>query len=280
MVPQFIPFMRETLIVVGLFFLAVALRSARRTSLRKVGALTFLIATFWLGFFLSGSKLGGSIAVSCWFFLPWFELLTHIRRLRLPLNNRLQHRSVPNPAFFPNALEATAAMEAEGFEHVSDCGWKWAGMQQFFRFYWHPEERAISAICLCEQSDVAFAFISVTSQDSQGRTWRTTNFPFSLTLQCSPHIRWNYVPCERNCFHHILRNHREFLGRNKVNAELLRVPDPEDVEDSLEREMRHQVEFNLASGIIRLTGDGHFQYSKRGLIFLWGQFVKDMVRLC
>ncbi len=280
MVPQFIPFMRETLIVVGLFFLAVALRSARRTGLRKLGALTFLIATFWLGYFLSGSKIGGALAVSCWFFLPWFELLTHIRRLRLPLNNRLQHRGVPDPAFFPNALEATAAMEAEGFEHVSDCGWKWAGMQQFFRFYWHPEERAISAICLCEQSDVAFAFISVTSQDSAGRTWRTTNFPFSLTLQCSPHIRWNYVPCERNCFHHILRNHREFLAHNDVSAELLCMPDPEDVEDSLEREMRHQVEFNLASGIIRLTGDGHFQYSKRGLIFLWGQFVKDMVRLC
>ena len=272
--------MRETLIVVGLFFLAVALRSARWAFLRKFGALMFLIATFWLGYFLSGSKIGGMIAVACWFFLPWFELLTHIRRLRLPLNNRLQHRRVPNPAFFPNALEASAAMEAEGFEHVSDCGWKWAGMQQFFRFYWHPEERAISAICLCEQSDVAFAFISVTSQDSEGRTWRTTNFPFSLTLQCSPQIRWNYVPCEQNCFHRILRNHREFLERNNVSAELLRVPDPEDVEDSLEREMHHQVEYNLASGIIRLTGDGHFRYSKRGLFFLWGQFVKDMVRLC
>ncbi|MEI7954571.1 MAG: hypothetical protein WCJ66_05330 [Verrucomicrobiota bacterium] len=272
--------MRESLIVIGLFFLAVALRSARRTFLRKLGALMFLLATFWLGYFLSGSNVGGSVAVSCWFLLPWFELLTHIRCLRLPLNNRLQHRRIPNPAFFPNAPEASDAMEAEGFEHVSDCGWKWAGMQQFFRFYWHPEERAISSICLCEQCEVAFAFISVTSQDSHGRTWRTTNFPFSLTLQCSPHIRWNYVPCEQNCFKSILRDHQQFLARNKVSADLLRMPDPEDIEDALEREMQSQVEFNLASGIIRLTGDGHFQYSKRGLFFLWGQFLKDMVRLC
>jgi hypothetical protein len=44
--------------------------------------------------------------------------------------------------------------------------------------------------------------------------------------------------------------------------------------------MRSQVEENLASGIIRLTGDGYFQYSKRGLFFLWGQFLKDMARLC
>jgi hypothetical protein len=272
--------MRETLIVAGLFVLAVALRSAHRAYLRKWGALTFLIATFWLGFFLTGSKIGGICAVSFWFFLPWFELLTHIRCLRLPLNNRLQHSRIPDPAFFPNALEAAAAMEEAGFEHVSNCGWKWAGMQQFFRFYWHPEERAVAAICLCEQNDVAFAFISVTSHDSRGHTWRTTNFPFSLTLQCVPEIRWNYVPCERNCFHQILRNHNEFLDDNHITTDVLRIPDPDDIEDSLEREMRQQVECNLASGIIRLVGNDHFQYSKRGLIFLWGQFVKDMVRLC
>jgi len=272
--------MQETLIVIGLFFLAVALRSSRTAVLRKGGALMFLIASYWLGYYLTDSRLGGGAGVLFWLFLPWIELLTHIRRLRLPLNNRLNHRSVPNPAYFPNASKAAVAMEEAGFEHVSDCGWKWVGMQQFFRFYWHPEERAVAAICLCEQSEVAFAFIYVTSHDSEGRTWRTTNFPFSLTLQCSPKIHWNYVPCERNCFHLILRNHREFLAQNEITTEMLRVPDPEDVEDSLEREMRSQVEYNLASGIIQLTGDGHFQYSKRGLFFLWGQFLKDMARLC
>jgi hypothetical protein len=126
---------------------------------------------------------------------------------------------------------------------------------------------------------VAFAFISVTSQDLAGITWRTTNFPFSPTLQYSPDIRWNHVPCELNCFHYVLRRHREFLSQNRVADDSLRMPDPEDVEDSLEREMKRQVEFNLKSGIIRLTGDGHFRYSKRGLVFLWGQFIKDMVRL-
>jgi len=44
--------------------------------------------------------------------------------------------------------------------------------------------------------------------------------------------------------------------------------------------MRKQVEHNLSTGIIRLTGDGNFKYSKRGLLFLWMQFVKDMIRLC
>jgi hypothetical protein len=44
--------------------------------------------------------------------------------------------------------------------------------------------------------------------------------------------------------------------------------------------MRRQLEHNLSTGIIRLTGDGHFQYSNRGLLFLWMQFIKDMVRFC
>ena len=58
------------------------------------------------------------------------------------------------------------------------------------------------------------------------------------------------------------------------------MPDPENIEKNIETEMRDQVDHNLRSGIIRLTEDGHFQYSKRGLIFLWGQFIKDMIRLC
>ncbi len=272
--------MRETLIVIGLLVLAVAFRTAKTQLIRKVGALTFLVASFFLFYFVSGSILIGLVGAAIWFLLPWIELLTRIRRMRLPLNNRLRHREVPNPSFFPNASEAASAMEEAGFEHVSDCGWEWAGMQQFFRIFWHPEERAVAAVCLCEQSDVAFAFVSITSQDAAGNIWRTTNFPFAPTLRCPPHVKWNHVPCERSCFHEILADHRGYLARVKVPPDRLRIPDPEEIEDSIEKEMRQQVDHNLASGIIRLTGDGHFRYSKRGLLFLWGQFVKDMVRLC
>jgi hypothetical protein len=271
--------MRETLTVIGLLTLAVALRSARTNCLRKLGAITLLAASFCLFYFLTGHLWGGLIGVVIWFFLPWIELLTRIRAMRLPLENRLTHREIPNPSFFPNAIEA-AAMEEAGFEHVSDCGWEWAGMQQFFRIFWHPEEKAVAAVCLCEQSDVAFAFISITSQDCDGRIWRTTNFPFAPTLQCPPNVRWNNVPCEKSCFHQILSDHHGYLSRVSIPAEKLRMPDPEEIEDSIEQEMRKQVDHNLAAGIIRLTGDGRFEYSVRGLFFLWGQFIKDMIRLC
>ena len=272
--------MREFLTVIGLLVLAVALRSSRVNVLRKLGAFTLLAASFSLFYFVTGKLVGGLVGAALWFFLPWIELLTRIRRMRLPLNNRLRHREIPNPSFFPNATEAAAAMEEAGFEHVSDCGWEWAGMKQFFRLFWHPEERAIAAVCLCEQCNVAFAFISITSHDAEGKIWRTTNFPFAPTLQCPPNVSWNHVPCERSCFHQILRDHNSYLRRVNVSCDDLRMPDPEEIEDGVETEMRKQVEHNLAAGIIQLTGDGHFQYSKRGLFFLWGQFIKDMIRLC
>ncbi|MFD0893112.1 hypothetical protein KBB96_16960 [Luteolibacter ambystomatis] len=272
--------MCKPLIVLGLVVLALGLRSSRTGWLRKLGAVTFLGASFCLAWFLTGRLWAGFLGVAAWFFLPWIELLTRIRRLRLPLNNRLRHRPLPDPAFFPNAVEATHAMEEAGFEHVTDCGWDWAGMQQFFRLFWHPEEMAVAAVCLCEQSEVAFAFISVTSYDENGRTWRTTNYPFSPTLKCTPGVRWNHVPCERACFHRILRDHKCFLSRAGVGHDDLRMPDPDELEGKIEGEMQAQVKHNLDAGIIRLTEDGHFQYSRRGLLFLWGQFVKDMLRLC
>lgn len=260
--------------------MAMALRSARKNLARKLGAVVFLFATFFFFYFISGNVFAGIAGASLWFFLPWIELLTHVRRLRMPLNNRLRHRDPPNPSFFPNAIEAAAGMEEAGFEHVSDCGWQWSGMQQHFRLFWHPEERAVASVCLCEQDDVAFAFISITSEDASGKIWRTTNFPFAPTLRCSPGLRWNHVPCEKSCFHQILKDHQEYLGKVNVKTSDLLVPDPEILEESIETEMSRQVDYNLKSGIICLTGDGHFQYSKRGLLFLWCQFIKDMIRLC
>jgi hypothetical protein len=272
--------MRETLMIIGLVVLSFGLRSSRTKGIRKLGALTFLAASFYLFYVLTGSIVGGLFGVAIWFFLPWIELLTRIRQMRHPLNNRLSNRKIPDSVHFPNATEAADAMEEAGFEHVSDCGWEWAGMQQYFRFFWHPEERAVASVCLCEQDNVAFAYILVSSQSEDGRIWRTTNFPFTQSLQSPPHVHWNYVPCERDCFHGILADHRRYLGRVGVAIDSLLIPDPEKIEDTIEQEMRKQVDHNLAVGLIRLEEGRCFRYSVRGLVFLWWQFVKDAVRLC
>ena len=135
--------MRSCLIVIGLFVLAIGLRSSRKAVVRKLGALVFLGASFMAFYYLSGFWWLGVVGVAMWFFLPWVELLTRIRRMRLPMDNRLKQKELPDPSFFPNAVEAAGAMEEAGFEHVDDCGWDWGGMKQFFRLFWHPEERAV-----------------------------------------------------------------------------------------------------------------------------------------
>lgn len=272
--------MREVLFVFGLVVLAAALRCCRHFAARKLGAFTFLVASFFALYFIFDSLVAGVIGAAAWFFLPWIELLTRIRRLRLPVENRLRYRNPPEDSFFPNAAEAVDAMEEEGFENAANSGWEWAGMRQYFRIFWNPEKKAVATVCLCEQEEVAFAFISISSKDARGRIFRTTNFPFSPTLKCGPEIVWNHVPCERNCFHQILQDHHHFLGKRRVLEDDLRIPDPDEVEDEIESEMKRQIDHNLTKGIIRLTGDGHFRYSFKGLVFLWRQFIKDMVRLC
>lgn len=272
--------MRETLFIVGLLMLAVALRASRKNLGRKAGSLILLGTTYLLFFFISQSHAVGFLGTCLWLFIPWIGLLTQTRKQRMPLNNRLRHRDLPNPAFFPNAIEAAAAMEDAGFDHVTDCSWRWAGMCQHFRLFWHPEERAVAAVCLCEQDNVAFAFISVSSTDTSGNTWRTTNFPFSPSLRPLANLRWNHVPCEINCFHHILQRHGKFLSENKIQSSDLLMPDPDLLEDNIDQEMRDQVAYNLKEGIISMTPDGHFEYSTRGLLFLWAQSIKDMIRLC
>ena len=272
--------MSKFLVIVGLVVLAVGLRFSRSAVPRKLGALVFLAACYVAFYFITDCWWCGIFGVLPWFFLPWIEILTRIKRMRLPMENRLRHRRVPDPEFFPNAAEAAIGMEEEGFEHADDCGWEWSGMQQYFQIFWHPEERAEATICLCEQNDVAFAFISVTSRDASGRIFRTTNFPFSPTLRCPPHMKWNHVPCERNAFHQILEDHRQFLTKMRLKTDDLRIPDPDEIEHEIEAEMKEQIQHNLEAGIIRPADDTHFEYSVRGFFFLWGQFVKDMVRLC
>lgn len=275
-------FMQKTLLVVGLAVMAIGLRSSRSPMIRKVGALLFLVTSFLAAAFIAHCWWAGVLGLVPWLMLPWVELLTRIRRLRLPGDNRLRHRETPDPSFFPHAAEAAVDLEEFGFEHVGDCDWEWSGMQQYLQIYWHPEEMAEATICLCEQGDVAFSFLSMTSRDRSGRILRTTNFPFSPTLKCPPHLLWNHVPCERNSVDLILGDHRRFLEKCRASAETLMVPDPEQIEEAIEAEMKCQIRHNLEAGIIRPSQDevGTFEYSTRGLFFLWRQFVKDMVRLC
>src|SRR5438045_4178657 len=77
-------------LTLGVAVLSVALRSYQAALAQKVGAVGILASTFLAVYFVSGSWLGGLAAALAWFFLPWLEILTRIRALRLPKEKALQ----------------------------------------------------------------------------------------------------------------------------------------------------------------------------------------------
>jgi hypothetical protein len=123
--------------------------------------------------------------------LPWLEILTRIRKLTLPPEKDLRHKSPPNAEIFPALHDLTEEMEGESFEHVEDAGWDWDDYNQFFRLFYKPVDRTQAAICLIDQHDVAFFYMSISSRAKDGRIWTTWNYPFSYSLQLVPQWRVN-----------------------------------------------------------------------------------------
>ena len=273
--------MHSFLIVIGAILIGAALRSCRTRIFRKLGALTYLAASGLAFYYLSDSLIIAAFGVLIWFFIPLLELFTRVRHLRLPLNNKLHQCYPPNEDQFPNADASIAALDEEGFEYIGHAGWEWAGASQCYQFFWHPEERCVAAVCFCKQSKITFSFVTITSRDAQGQLWRTTNYPFSQPLKESPNVWQNHLPCSCAPIVSMLASHHYFISLHGAMLEDLIIPDPDQVEQEVENDMRRQIEHNINQGIIKLAEDNdqHFKYSFRGLMFLWKQLIKDMIRL-
>lgn len=271
--------MFEIFIVLGVAVLSFALRSFSNRAFRKIGALGILVATFLAFYFPTGSIAAGVGGLLLWFLLPWLELLTRIRRLRLPVEKTLEHQSPPGASRFPAFAEMTDEVEEEGFEYVADTGWDWDGMNQFYRLFYDPESREQAAICLTEQEGISWAFVTLTSWHRDGTTFRTTNVPFSNPMKSAPDVRVRQVPSAGG-FVDLLREHRSWLERRGVSREDLVEEVPDDLPRLIEKETGRQIRHNLESGLIRLAEKaGTFRYSWRGLFYLYFQLVKDMVRM-
>jgi len=272
-----VPF-QPILALAGAAVLAVALRTFTHPILRKMGAVLILAVSYCSGLLLLKSHLGGVAAVVAWFLFPWFELLTRIRRLRLPIHKELAHVTPPSPMRFPELASLTEEIEAQGFEYVDDTGWVWEGMNQFYRLFYHEGRRAEAAICLAEQNELGLSYLSITSRDAQGTIWRTWNYPFSETMAMAPQVQLNPVPSAMT-FLELLEAHDQFLVSRKIEASVLPQASPEEIPGVIAEEIREQIAHNFSRGLISATGNDTFRYSWRGLLFLWAQFVKDMVRL-
>lgn len=268
----------EILTVFGLLIAAIALKTFKQAAIRKAGAVLILGASYLAGLFLTDSHLGGAAGVMMWFVLPLFPLLTRVRRMRLPVEKTLERCPPPTANQFPMLNDFTEEIEKEEFEYVADKGWEWDDSKQYFRIFYHEEEKQQAVICLNVQEEMSFAFVSIVCRTRYGQTYRTWNYPFSYTMKTAPGVAMNTVP-NVDSFEGLMKSHREFLVSNQVNPDEILVEDEKSFQQAMEEEIRLQVRHNLDRGLIALAGEGTFRYSWRGLFFLWGQFVKDMVKL-
>src|SRR5260370_15344695 len=94
-------------ILLGEGVLAVALRSFQSSFSQKAGAIAILVVSYLLVYFATDSHVLGAVAAAAWFFLPWLEILTRIRTLRLPKEKQLRPKSPASTDNFPTLNKVT-----------------------------------------------------------------------------------------------------------------------------------------------------------------------------
>jgi len=268
----------DALLVLGIFVFSLALRTTENSVLRKLGIFGFLTTSFLIGWLFAGSIAMGAILASFWLVWPWYELITRVRKIAMPVEKTLRHKAPPHRDFFPALADLTNEIEGEGFEHLEDLGREWDEAQQFFRVFHRIDERTQAVICLVEQEQFAFYYLRLISRAKDGTVWTTWNYPFSLNLKLAPEWRMNRESGNKT-FIQLLDSHRAFLVRNGVIQETLHESDPDQLPEQLHAEQRAQIQHNLTAGILAKSADGEIRYTWRGLLYIWFQFLRDFVRL-
>lgn len=264
--------------VLGVAVLSVALRSYQTSFAQKAGAIGILIATFLAVYFATDKWVLGLIAALMWLFLPWLEILTRIRALRLPKEKALRPKSPPSSDIFPTLNDITREIENEGFAHINDAGWDWEDYRQFFRLFYKEEDRAQATICLNEQNDLSFYYLRISSRAHDGVIWTTWNYPLSYGLKLTPQFRINRQRPDQS-FWQLYQSHKEYLRHNQVETRVIDPMDEDRIQSEIERDLRDQIAHNVTAGILKPANEREVRYSFRGMIYLWCQFLLDLVRL-
>lgn len=273
--------LQQFLFLAAAVVFGLACRSFNNRYLMKLGWLSYLLATYLVGYFLTGSHVAGAFGITLWFMLPWLEIVTYVRHLRFPLRNAMKHRFAPNAEIFPELGYLSDEMEQAGFEAVGDTGFEWARSEQFMRLFVHQELRTQAAIVQVRQEmlDLAFSYISLTSRCQDGRIFTTANFPLAPVLRFAPRHEVNRY-LHADSLEELTQAHETFLAKNGVTVNELALLDEEQLVSAIEQEMVEQIEHNIRTGLLEPANEeGKIRYSWRGCFYLWFQGVMDMLRV-
>ena len=268
----------ELLLTAGLVAFSFALRSFQSAFLFRLGSLGILVASYLLGWILTGLHWGGALCLSVWFLFPWVDIVGRVRHIEMPDSQPVESQVPPGPHRFPALDELTEEAEAEGFVRIDDFGWSISETRHFLRILVNPASQMRASINLVETEDMSFYYIDLRSDTVDGKVYHTTNYPFSMSLTSPPH--WQIKRATHvESFVELVEEHRALLLRRKVEH-VAPVPNTmEALKAGIEREMRSQVLHNVSRGFLLQCGEGVVKYSWKGCFFLWIQFVKELVRV-
>ena len=266
------------LLILGIAVLGMAFRSFDHPIAQRLCILCVLLVSFLLGYLPSGSWVVGLAVATLWIFLPWLEILTKIRGLRLPLERELEHQNPPGRDLFPNLDDLTEEIEHEGFELINDLGCDWDAQRQFLRLFHRPGDQTQAALCLIDQGNIAFYYISLMTRPTDGHVFTTWNYPFSYSLKFLPHTHIQRVRATAS-FVAMCKAHQHLLTRNHISVDTIPKLDPPQIPALLQQDLTAQITHNVRAGLLARVDEEKVRYTWRGMFYLWFRFLWDFVRL-
>ncbi len=270
--------MSDLLLVAGVAVLGIAMRSVNHPVSFRVGSWVVVFASFLAGWLIAGSVIIGVLLALSWFFLPWVEILLRVRNVRLPIDRAWESRTPPSRNSFPLLDELTEEIEGEGFEHVSDIGWEDDEVRQFYRIFRDRAATTQACICVAEQGDLTFYYLTLTSRIAGGRAFHSWNYPFPYGLKFSPMMKLNRI-APGTSFLEMLGQHQEFLRAEGIADGALEVVENDHIVPSMQQDLRIHIRHNIDVGFLAKDGEDFIRYTFRGMVFLWLQFLRDTVKL-
>jgi hypothetical protein len=266
------------LLVLGIAVLGMAFRSFDHPIAQRLCVLCVLAVSFLLGYLPSENWVVGIAVAALWIFLPWLEILTKIRALRLPLERELEYKNPPARDLFPNLDDLTEEIEQEGFELISDLGCDWDAQCQFLRLFHRPADQTQAALCLVDQGNIAFYYISLVTRPTDGHVFTTWNYPFSYSLKFLPQTHIQRVRANAS-FVAMCEAHQDLLARNKISVDAIPKLDPPQIQTLLQQDLTAQIIHNVRAGLLAQVDEQKVRYTWRGMFYLWFRFLCDFVRL-
>ena len=254
------------LLVLGVAVLGMAFRSFDHLVTQRLCVLCVLAVSFLIGYLPSGN----------WFI--GLAVATKIRALRMPLEREFEFKSPPGRDLFPNLDDLTEEIEQEGFELINDLGCDWDAQRQFLRLFHRTKDQTQAALCLIDQGNIAFYYISLMTRPTDGHIFTTWNYPFSYSLKFLPHSHIQRVRPTAS-FMAICEAHQQLLARNNISVETIPKLDPPKIPELLQQDLTAQITHNVRAGLLARVDEEKVRYTWRGMFYLWFRFLWDFVRL-